>query len=386
MDDHEVREALRDRLQAELARRQAVAAAAAPAEPPLAFYARRLREVAACYPLLPAAIADAFARPLGREVRIDPLALAVRVAVVSALGALAMLVARRLLARWRARLAAPVAASTARVVRALLRLLLGLVEVAAFAGGMLLAYAVLHPTHPSAPLVLHEVLRAAVAVPITDQLLRFLADPDAASLRLLPLPDRGARVLHRVLLTLVVIVAVLGVVVRTLAALGLAPDGMAALALALLLLPSAWLIAMVWRLRVVVTATLAERLGFGGEARQALAVWPALATFYLVLLYAVSAGALLRGEGEIGLRMVASVAAILLVPLLAWLVQDPLRRLYGIDRSGTAWWSRSSPARPPAPPPWGPPPRRSRSRSPPRPAEGRAGGDESSRRIALALN
>ena len=185
-------------------------------------------------------------------------------------------------------------------------------------------------------MILHEVLRAAVMVLVTDKLLRFVADPDTAPLRLLPLPDEGARALHRVLLTLVLIVAVVGVVVRTLAALGLAQDGVTALALALLVLPSAWLVAMVWRHRAAVTATLAERLGFSGEARQALTVWPALATFYLVLLYAVTAGALLRGEGEIGLRLVASVAAILLVPLLAWLVQGPLLRLYGLDRPEAA--------------------------------------------------
>ena len=93
MDEAELRGALRPRLLAGPGGAKPAAAEAAP----LAAYAHRIDAVAAAFPQVPAAIADAFARPNGRDAAVSPARLGLSLLFLFAIGTAALIAARWLL-------------------------------------------------------------------------------------------------------------------------------------------------------------------------------------------------------------------------------------------------------------------------------------------------
>src|SRR5262249_30754785 len=241
-DNAKVRAALRARLLAEMSARQAGGAAAEPVNL-LALYAHRLSTVAAAYPGLGQDVLGVVAGTGGWR-------LGGALLLVLACGTGAMLVVRRLLATRRERLAAlPASARRRPTGRLLVRRGLLLLEIGAFPLGSFLAYAVLRPSHPAAPVILLAVLRAASFVLLADKIVRFLCDPDRPELRLVAADDALARALHGAIVAVIGLTAAIIALLQGLAALGLPRDDLAALMLPLSVVPNAYLPRLIWRRR-----------------------------------------------------------------------------------------------------------------------------------------
>lgn len=285
------------------------------AEMGLREYAQRLDEIAAVYPRLPEILADTFRRPNGTQPTMSPLRLVGGLLILLAAGTAAMLAARRLLR---------VRAATAP----LLRLSAGSAETFAFVLGTLLAFAVLRPPHPAAPMILLSMLQFVAVVLLTDRLLRVLTAPDEPARRLLPLDGAAARGLQRTVMTAMVLTAGGLGLLDLLRALGMPRDAAIALALPLGTLPFLYLLWMVWRGWATVTRILARSLNLDMRLMPILAAWPVPASLYLVGLWTVAVAAALRLEPGTGLRLMASLLLALGVPLVALLLIQPLGRFY----------------------------------------------------------
>jgi hypothetical protein len=219
MDEAELRSALRPRLLAGPEGAKPSVAEAAP----LAAYAHRIDAVAAAFPQVPGAIADAFARPNGRDAAVSPARLGLSILFLFAVGTAALLATRRLLPE-----PGPEAGGKA-LSRAAHSLGIHAVRVTAFLIGLLLGYAILRPSHPAAPAILIAVLQAAVTVSITDLMTRFLCAPDHPDRRLLPVGDGGARSIHRTAVVTAVLTATTLGLADLLGTLGMAYDPLIAL-------------------------------------------------------------------------------------------------------------------------------------------------------------
>lgn len=327
MDDQAVRGALRDRLLAEIDQRRT--AAAPPGETPLAFYGRRLDWVAAAYPTLPAAMAETFARPHGRDAPVSPARLVLGVALILGVGTVAMLLVRRAFAARRRRLAArPDMRRSRKLSYQGLRLIFDLTGIVAFLAGALVAYALMRPSHPAAPAILFLVLRAAVIVLVVERIATFLCDPRQPNLRLIPIADGPAHALHRAIVTLILLTVAVAGFVRLFAVLGMAPRAVIALALPLSVIPFAYLLALIWRHRGTITAAIADRLRIDLRDAPLLGAWPVLASVYLAGLWLVVADAAIREQPGTGPRALASLLIVVAVPVLALLIQSPIARFY----------------------------------------------------------
>lgn len=329
--DDQIRAALRARLLAEMEARRPAGAPAADAENLLALYGRRLSAITATYPRLPQDVADAFRAPAGSEPPLAAWRLPGALLFVLGLGAAAMLAIRRLLATRRQRLTAASATGGRRAVgRLLLRLALDLLEIGAFLLGAFIAYAVLQPSHPAAPVVLFAVLRAAFVVLLADKVVRFLCDPNRRDLRLVAVDDALARALHRAIVTVIGQTAAIIALLQGLAALGLPRDDLAALALPLSVVPNGYLLLLIWSRRRELAAALARWLRLEGEQAYLAGAVLIVAAVYLVGLWLAVVDAVLREQGAIGVKAIASLALFLLIPVAAWLIHWPVGRFYGL--------------------------------------------------------
>lgn len=291
----------------------------------LELYAARLEAVAATYPQLPAILSDAFARPNGREAAVHPLWLLRGLLILFAAGTAALLLTSRLLAGPLRKLEAE---SGAPLLTGVLRLVLGLVPVIAFAVGALVAYAVLRPSHPAAPAVLLAVLQAALTVLLADRLIRFLCAPARPALRLIPLEDADARALHRTGVVTVTLAATVLGLVDLLLALGVGGNAIVAIGIPLSTVPFLYLLYRVWRGRMAVARAIAHPLGIEAKDHPTLGLWAVAASVYLVGLWLVVAAAAVRLEPVTGPRMLASLLVALAVPAVALMAQRPLARFY----------------------------------------------------------
>jgi moderate conductance mechanosensitive channel len=337
MPDDAVRAALRDRILSEQTARRDAAQPVAAAESLPAFYKRRLSAVAAAYPRLPQAVADAFARPNGGAEPIGPIRLVLSVVATLLAGAVVMVIVHRALAPLRARLIeGPAEGHMHRLGRLALRLLFDIVDIAAFLVGMALAFLVLSPDHPVAPALLFIVMRAATIILVVDRVVRALYDPGRPALRFIQMTDEQARGVHRVMLTAVTLTVLITAVLQIFAAMGLPADALVAIAIPLSIVPSAYLLTILWRRRAAITAAIAARLGLDLAKTPALGIWPVLATVYLAGLWLVVVDALLRQQPGVGTKALASLLLLIAVPIVARLIQRPLIRAYGIDMPAPA--------------------------------------------------
>ena len=329
-DDAALRAALRERLLAEMAARDA-AIAPGVAETTADFYARRFDAVVATYPRLPAAMAETLRRPLSQERPIRPGRLVLSILFALAVGGLAMFGVRRLLAGRRAELTAASEGGAQTVGRQILRLALDAVEIAAFLLGILIGAAILRSDHPAGSILLFIVLQAALVVLLADKVGRLLCGPDTPGLRLIPLGDSAARALHRTILVVVLLTVLVIAIGRIFWMLGMDYDALAALTLPLSVLPYGYLLWLIWRHRARITETVAAALQVDPTTTPFLRAWPVVATAYLVGLWLVVAGGIIGQVPEVGARALASLLVILAVPIIAWLIHRPIARFYGVS-------------------------------------------------------
>ncbi|MGH6883210.1 MAG: hypothetical protein ACREFM_19970, partial [Hypericibacter sp.] len=329
MNDKTLRDGLRKRLVAEMAAREA--AASPEGEHILKIYAERLRALPAAYAALPWNLDAAFSR----DGTISGFNGAARwiggIALILAVGAIGMLAVHALLAPVRRRIREQAAGGTRIAIGALvLRLMLDLVEIAAFLAASALTYAIVDPTHPAAPQVLMILLRAIAIVLVISKLTLFFCDPENPGMRLLTVDDTAARALHRIVATTTLLVVGVTSIVRILLALKLDNDSIVALALPLSLLPFAYLIGLSWRNRSAVAERARHWLSVGTGRNMLIDAWPVLLTAYLAILWLVIADGILRVQQGTAPRALASLLLMLSVPLLAWLIHRPLARFYGV--------------------------------------------------------
>ncbi|UEM18739.1 mechanosensitive ion channel family protein [Skermanella mucosa] len=310
MDGEQVRAALRDRMLTEARTR-----AAAPRQSnPLAFYAGRLDAVVKAYPRIPAALADAFERPNGRDAAIRPWRLAVSLLFLFAAGVLVWVALTRL----------PPAAPGS-VLRSAAR---DLLRIGGFVAGLLLAYAILRPTHPAAPAIFVAALQAALTVLIADLIFRVLCAPGRPDLRLLPVGDQAAAAIHRSGIWVAVLSAALLGLFDLLNALGMAYDPLIALILPISTLPFLYLAVQLWSRRRDIAALIGGYLNLDLSASHGIGTGLVLATIYLAGLWLTLAAAALRLEPGTGLRLLASFVLAAAVPVTALLLHRPVARFH----------------------------------------------------------
>jgi hypothetical protein len=266
MDEAELRGALRPRLVAGPGGAKPVAAEATS----LAAYAHRIDAVAAAFPQVPVAVADAFARPNGRDAAVSPAKLALSLLFLFGTGTAALIAAR-----WLLPAPGPESGRTA-LSRAIRGLGIQAVWIVAFLVGMLLGYAILRPSHLAAPAVLMAVLHAVVTVSVADLVIRFLCAPDHPERRLLPVDDGSARSIHRTaVVTAVLTAATLGLA-DLLAALGMAFDPLIALILPISTAPFIYLLYRLWSSRPAMVHAISGYLGLGARDAPTLVLGLAL--------------------------------------------------------------------------------------------------------------
>ncbi len=329
MSDKTLRDGLRKRLVAEMAAREA--AASPEGEDILKVYAQRLRALPAAYAALPSRLDAAFSRD-GTISGFDGAARWIGgIALILGVGAIGMLAVHALLAPLRRRIREQASGGTRIAIGALvLRLMLDLVEIAAFLAASALTYAIVEPTHPAAPQVLMILLRAIAVVLVVSRLTLFFCDPENPGMRLLTVDDAAARALHRIVVTTTLLVVGVTSIMRILMALKLDDDSLIALALPLSLLPLAYLIGLAWRNRGAVAERARHWLSVGAGRNMLIDAWPVLLTAYLAILWLVIADGILRVQQGTAPRALASLLLMLSVPLLAWLIHRPLARFYGV--------------------------------------------------------
>jgi moderate conductance mechanosensitive channel len=318
MNEAKLRSALRPRL---LAGPEGTKSAA-PEAAPMAAYAHRIDAVAAALPQVPWAVANAFARPNGRDTAVNPARLGLSILFLFAGWTAALLAVRQLLPE-----PGPEAGGTA-LSRAARSLGIHAVWIIVFLLGLLLGYAILRPSHPASPAVLIAVLEATVTVAIADLATRFLCAPGRPDRRLLPVGDEGARSIHRTaVVTAMLTAAALGLA-DLLGALGMAYDPLIALVLPISTAPFLYVLYRLWGNRPAMIQSLSGQLESEDREIPTLVLGLALITLYLVGLWLTATAAALRLESAIGLRLLLSLFLSASVPLLALMVRRPIVRFY----------------------------------------------------------
>jgi small-conductance mechanosensitive channel len=329
MSDSALREALRKRLLDEMVARRA--AAAKPESDILKTYAARLRTLPSAYIALPDSLDVVFSRGLDRSALDGALRWFGAIAVILIVGAVGMIAMRALLAPIRRRIRAQaLSGSTVAVGMLVFRLILDLVEIAAFLAASALAYAAFEPVDPAAPQVLAIVLKSVATVLLVSRVTLFFCDTENAGMRLLAVDDMAARALHRIVLTTTILTVAVAALIRILRAMGLDLDSLTAIALPISAVPFAYLIATAWMHRARVAGRLRHWLTIDHRRRSLADAWPVLLTGYLVILWLVILDGILRWQAGTAPRALGSLLIALSVPLLAWLIHRPLARFYGV--------------------------------------------------------
>jgi small-conductance mechanosensitive channel len=207
----------------------------------------------------------------------------------------------------------------ARAGRLVLRLLLDLVGLAAFAAGALVFFFALYQGHQPTRLALLTYLAALVTVRVVAVVSRLLLAPRAPALRPLPFSDPAARRLHARVLWLAALYAFGVGTAGLLQAFGTSTVALDAFNLGLGLAFLAVALDAVWGLRAEVAA-LVRGPGEGGALRRMLAdLWPVLATVYLLaILVARSVERLSSGPSagaSVARAPILSVLLLVLLPL-----------------------------------------------------------------------
>jgi small-conductance mechanosensitive channel len=203
----------------------------------------------------------------------------------------------------------------ARWAHNLMRLLLDAGGIAVFAAAAVVFFQIIYHGHEQSRLVILGVLYSALVFRLVQVGSRFLLEPRAPALRLLPLGDRAARHLHAGLLQLVgvYVVAVLPrFLLLRLNAPQAAADVVALIAAAICTVVA---VVTVWSVREDV-AGLIRGPGEPGAPRRILAeLWPVLATAYFIVVFVALALDILA-ERPLTSRGILSLALVIVLPMV----------------------------------------------------------------------
>jgi len=197
----------------------------------------------------------------------------------------------------------------------LMRLALDLGGIVVFGAAAVLFFYIIYHGHEPSRLVTLGVLNSALVFRLVQVGSRFMLEPRAPTLRLLPLGDRAAQRLHGGLLQVVAAYVVLVLPLFLLLRLGApqaATDVFALIAAAICMVVG---IVTVWGVREDIAA-LVSGPGEPGASRRILAeLWPGLATAYLIVVYIALVLDILAGRPLTG-RGILSLAVVIVLPMV----------------------------------------------------------------------
>jgi len=200
----------------------------------------------------------------------------------------------------------------AHSARNLLRFLYDLVGIAVFGGAALAMFYALYQGHGPTRLLVLTVIGAAVLLRLTVLGSRFLLEPRAPALRLLPFADAAARRIHSGVLQVAVLYLAGIFPVFLLVRLGASVETAQALGISVGALLLAAMIATVWAVRHDVGAMIRGPGEASPIARILADIWPALATAVLILVYLAAlldalAGRPAEGKGILSLLLLMAL-------------------------------------------------------------------------------
>ena len=328
LDDTQARSALRE----SVLRQLEAAQSAATQESLLEQQKRRVADIRQAFRELPALVHAALYQPRANGTPGDPLRLFLIIAGHVLLGVVAMLLTRRALGNTCNNLkrqgGGGLGQSMARCAGVIM---LDLMEIAAFCLAIVAFYLVLSPSDPQAPLFLQALLVASAGIILAAKVSKAVLAPDAPSMRLLPLSDAAALRVHRIVVLVFGSMLTLNFLVSLLAILGLPRDAQVATGMLLGIVFCGILIALVWANRAPVAAALTRTFGGGAQAAQIAGLWPIAGTAYVVGLWLVASDAEIRGNENVTPQAMASLAIVILVPVLGHFADRLLQRFFQVD-------------------------------------------------------
>ncbi len=174
--------------------------------------------------------------------------------------------------------------------------------------------------HEPVRLTVLTYIGAVVVVRWTSLITRFLLAPAAPALRLLPFDDGAARKLHREIVCLAAIGAVLMLTSSLLQSLELEQNLASLVGMIAGTLFTIAIIVTIWRARAPIAGLIydgAEENGAGGRVRQIFAQsWHVLASFYVIVIATMATVSALLDEVSTTTPGVVSLLIVIAVPLL----------------------------------------------------------------------
>ncbi len=325
LDDSQARAALRQSVLNQMEAEQSAVAG----ETLLEQHKRRATDIGQAFRELPVLLHAAL-YPIGPdgEPR-DPVVLFLILAGHILVGALAMLATRRALSNTCSNLMNHRCGSFGQTMgRCAAVMVIDLVEIGAFCLAIVALYLVLSPTEPRAPLILEALLVATAGTLLAAKVSRTIFAPAAPPLRLVPLSDAGARRVYRIVVLVFGSMLALNFLTTLLAILGLPRDAQVATGMLLGALFCGYLIVLIWSNRTPVAAALTQSFGGGSQATQIAGLWPVAGTAYVIGLWMVASDAEIRGNDNVTPQGMASLAIVVLVPVLAHFAGRLLQRFF----------------------------------------------------------
>jgi moderate conductance mechanosensitive channel len=231
----------------------------------------------------------------------------------------------------------------ARWAHNLMRLALDAGGIVVFGIAAFVFFQIIYHGHEPSRLVILGVLNSALFFRVVQVGSRFLLEPRAPALRLLPLGDRAARNLHAGLLQ-VVGVYVVAVLPRLLLLKLNAPQATAdVVAMIAATICTVVAVVTVWSVREDV-AGLIRGHGTPGAPRRILAeLWPVLATAYFIVIF-VALSLDILAERPLTSRGILSLALVILLPMVDLALVRALAAMKAKDAAAQADGSGALPA------------------------------------------
>ncbi len=328
LDDTQARSALRE----SVLRQLEAAQSAATQETLLEQQKRRVADIRQAFSELPALVHAALYQPHADGTPGDPVRMFLIIAGHVLLGVIAMLLTRRALGKTCNSLKRQAGGGLGQTMaRCAGVIMLDLMEIAAFCLAIVAFYLVLSPSDPQAPLFLQALLLASAGIILAAKVSKAVLAPDSPSMRLLPLSDAAALRVHRIVVLVFGSMLTLNFLVSLLAILGLPRDAQVATGMLLGIVFCGILIALVWANRAPVAAALTRTFGGGAQAAQIAGLWPIAGTAYVVGLWLVASDAEIRGNENVTPQAMASLAIVILVPVLGHFADRLLQRFFQVD-------------------------------------------------------
>ena len=203
----------------------------------------------------------------------------------------------------------------ARVAQNVLRLLIDLGSVAVFGAAAVAAFYFVYQGHEPSRLVVLAVIGAALEFRLIALLSRFLLEPRAPALRLVPLHDRAAQRVQATVIQVGAIYLPIATLNFLLVRLGAPLDAASALALAGGIAGIACAIAGIWSVRSDIAQLIRGSDAASFPRRVMAELWAGAATVYLVVVYIALARDIVAGRQPEG-QLVLSVLLLIALPIV----------------------------------------------------------------------